>query len=168
MNPEQTHRPALREPLLWLVIGLPLAAVVAGILTLVIAIRAGGADALPDPVRRTAQIQQLDLGPDHLARDASLTGNLQIEADGRMRLQLDGEVAQAVLLLQLIHPADAAQDRQIALHRDAAAWSGSVSDIDTGHDWRLQLMSPDQGWRLHGRWHRGQRSIHLAPALEPK
>ena len=46
--PPAPHRPAWREPMVWLVTALPAAVLVAGISTLVIAIRAGGDDALPD------------------------------------------------------------------------------------------------------------------------
>src|SRR5690606_33199767 len=139
MNDDATQRPALREPLLWLVIGLPLAVVIAGFATLVIAIRAGGSDALPDPVRRTAQVQLLDLEPDRVARDEGISARLQLAADGRLRLAINGSDGDDVLLLQLIHPTDASQDRQVALTRDGMQWLGVLTDTDLGHDWRLQL-----------------------------
>jgi uncharacterized protein len=46
MNPIPSHRPAWREPMLWLVVGGPAAVVVAGIVTAFIAVR--GADPVLD------------------------------------------------------------------------------------------------------------------------
>ncbi|MEZ5439006.1 MAG: FixH family protein [Lysobacteraceae bacterium] len=165
MSHHDTERRAHREPLLWLVVGLPLAAVIAGISTLVIAIRAGGADALPDPVRRTAQVQQLDLTPDHIAaaeqRHATLRRN-----GAELSIELSPETTDPLLLLQLIHPTDAAEDRQLALTRDGDAWRGQLPDQLPENDWRLQLVPADGRWRLHGRWRSGSNEVELAPALD--
>ena len=73
-------RPWFREPLVWLVIGLPAMVVVAGVWTLVVAARAGGADSVPDTVRRTAQVQQADLGPDREAARLGLEAELAVDA----------------------------------------------------------------------------------------
>lgn len=80
-----SKRHPLREPMVWLLIGLPVAAVVAGIATVVISSRSGGNDAVIDPVERTAQIQTVELGPDERARALKLSAVLQV--DGR-RLRL--------------------------------------------------------------------------------
>lgn len=168
MNGDAHRRPAHREPLLWLVIALPLAAVTAGIATLVIAIRAGGSEALPDPVRRTAQVQQIDLTPDRIARDEGIHARLQLSEGKQLRLGLDGSDGESVLLLQLIHPSDARQDRQVALTRSGADWLGDLADTDMSHDWRLQLAPASQRWRLHGRWNGDGKVIELAPALGPE
>ena len=41
-----------REPMVWLVFGLPLASIVAGVTLVVIAVRSGGADTVSDQVQR--------------------------------------------------------------------------------------------------------------------
>ncbi|MEZ5464494.1 MAG: FixH family protein [Lysobacteraceae bacterium] len=162
---EARPRPALREPMLWLVAGLPVVVVIAGFATLAIAIRAGGADALPDSVRRTAQVQQIDLGPDRVARDEGLHAEFSWNDDGSLRLAINAVDASHTLLLQLIHPSDAAQDRQLALTPEAAFWTGTLPKGAEGHDWRLQLSPADRRWRLHGRWRAGESSARLEPAL---
>ena len=158
-------RPALKEPLLWLVIALPLAAVIAGIATLAIAVRAGGSEAVPDPVRRTAQVQQLDLAPDHIARNEGISARLVLEADGQLQVGVVPDQSADVLLLQLIHPTDAEQDRQVALTRHDATWRAVLPVTDLSHDWRLQLAPADGRWRLHGRWTKASKAVELTPAL---
>ena len=67
LTPESTPRPWWREPYVWMVIGGPLAVVVAGIATVVIAVRN------PDPVlqeRRTGSAAQL---PAQKARNHAAT-----------------------------------------------------------------------------------------------
>ena len=53
----------VREPMMWLVVGLPIAAVVAGVALIVISLRSGSVDAVIDPVERTAQMQVSRTGP---------------------------------------------------------------------------------------------------------
>ena len=46
-----------RNPVLWLVLGIPALTIVAGVWTLMVAAGNSAVDADPDPVRRTAQVQ---------------------------------------------------------------------------------------------------------------
>jgi hypothetical protein len=161
-------RAAWREPMLWLVFGLPFAVVVAGIATLLIALRAGGADVVPTTVRRTAQIQVEELAADREALRLALAGDLIWQPDtGALRLQLRGLSlpADAELRLHLTHPRDAAADRELRLVRGGDAWHGR---LDPGLDlrWNLELVPPDARWRLAGRWERGMRSVALRPRLQ--
>ena len=55
MNPRPPSK--WRNPVMWLVVGLPGIAVVAGIGMIVVASRGGSNDAIPESVRRTAQVQ---------------------------------------------------------------------------------------------------------------
>ena len=66
--PAANTRPFWKEPMVWLVWGLPLASVVAGLWLVVTAVRAGGADPVIDDVQRVSQIQTTDLGPDEALR----------------------------------------------------------------------------------------------------
>ena len=77
--------------MVWLVVALPLASVVAGIALLVIAARSGSNDAVADPVQRTAQIQVADLGSDALARQLRLTAILRTDANLVEVLPVTGE-----------------------------------------------------------------------------
>ena len=56
-----------RQPLVWLVVGLPAVAVVALVWMVFIAAGPGSTDSVDPAVKRTAQIQVADLGPDATA-----------------------------------------------------------------------------------------------------
>ena len=71
--------------MVWLVFGLPALVVVAGISTLVIAIKHRDGGEVTDQVQRTAQIQQTDLGPDARAGAMGLRVLLR-ERDGRIEV----------------------------------------------------------------------------------
>lgn len=159
------QRPPWREPMLWMVVALPAAVVAAGIATLVIAIRAGGSDAIPDAVRRTAQIQVADLGADARAQALRLSAILRV--DGRLIevLPVSGNFARSQpLQLALRHPTRATDDRELQLAPGDNGWL-VAQDIDRDHDWRLELGPRDGNWRLRGRLPRDQDAVRLSPAL---
>jgi len=169
MNERHERRPAWREPMVWLVAGLPLASVIAGIGLLVIASRSGGSDSIADPVRRTAQIQTADLGPDALARQLQLSAVVRIDDAGNVQLlPVSGQFRRdASLRIALRHPTRADLDRDLLLRPDATGWIASAR-IGVGHDWNVQLSPQDGQWRLQGRVPRGQRAAHLGPALSER
>ncbi len=172
MTQPSPSRPWYREPLVWLVIGLPAMVVVAGAWTLAIAIRAGGADAVPDPVRRTAQVQQADLGPDREAARLGLAATLAVDAgSGALRVELQGPAADAqpaLLWLELRHPTRA-EDHRLPLARAGQAWQGRLPAAEGAaaipHDWILRLAPDGDGWRLAGRLEAGGASAGLRPAV---
>ena len=102
-----SERRALREPMVWLMIGLPAASVVAGLMLVATAVRSGGADEVTDAVRRTAQIQVSELGPDAQAEAMKLSAVLSIDKAATRILPVSGEfVRSEALLLTLSHPTD--------------------------------------------------------------
>ena len=160
-------RPAAREPMLWLVVALPVFAVVAGIATLVLALRSGGADAVPSQVRRTAQIQVADLSADQLALRAKLRATLQVDVGtGALELRLLGAAASPppTLRLDLVHPLHAEADRSLILVASGSTWHGRIDPART-HAWNLRLVSIDASWRLIGRLEREAAQATLRPAL---
>jgi len=160
-----TERRALREPMVWLMIGLPAASVVAGLLLVATAVRSGGADEVTDDVRRTAQIQVSELGPDALAESMKLSAVLSLDKGTTQVLPVNGEfVRNEALLLTLSHPTDSTQDRQMTLEPSELGWR-AAAETGTGNDWIVQLAPVDGRWRLRGRLEAGQRAAHLGPAL---
>lgn len=155
-----------RNPALWLVIGLPLLSIVAGISLLTIATRAGGLDASPDEVRRMAQIQQTDLGPDYRAMQMNLSAVLR-EQDGAVYLNpVTGNFPRAAMTLHVRHPTRAADDRELLLlPQDDGQWKAELV-LDASHDWNIELAAADGAWRLHGRLPAGQQAVRLAHAFD--
>jgi hypothetical protein len=159
-----THRPAWREPMVWLTAGLPAASVVAGLLLVVTAVRAGGADEVDASVQRRAQIQLSELGPDEAADRLQVAALVRLGADRVDVLPVSGPLPRTgTLVLTLSHPTDAAQDRRIELAPSAYGWQAAVA-IPTGHDWLLRLAPADGHWRVVGRMVRGAPT-RLGPAL---
>lgn len=172
------RRHPLREPMVWLLIALPLAAVIASIWLVVLSMRGGSIDSVADEVQRTGQIQTTDLGPDARAAELKLSAVLQSEggmlrvfpASGEFRL---GEPLQ----LRLLHPHEQDGDASLTLAPDDLGWHVKFI-ADPGHDWNLQLSDgfidgdvagdskTDGSWRLRGRLPQGQHAAHLGPALD--
>lgn len=158
------ERSPLREPMVWLMIGLPAASVIAGIALLVVAVRSGGADTVIDNVRRTAQMQVTELGPDARAQSMNLSAVLRLGAAIDV-LPVNGQFARnQPLILTLSHPTDATQDRQLLLQPTELGWR-IASDVRASHDWIAQLEPADRQWRVRGRLKAGQRAVHLGPTL---
>lgn len=156
--------PAWREPMLWLVFGLPATSVVAAFILIAAATGPGANDASSDIVRRTSQIQESDLTPDLAARELGLAMHLRVD-ESVVELRPVGHVpAEAPLQLTLSHPTQAARDVHLALQPVAGLWRADVR-IDASHDWNLRLVAADGAWRIAGRLPRGERSALLAPAL---
>jgi hypothetical protein len=155
-----------RNPALWLMVGLPLAAVVAGIATVVIAVRAGGSDAIPDDVRRTAQVQTVELGPDERAAERRLSAVLSVQEDAVDVLVATGDFDRSKpLTLSLQHPVDGQQDLALVLRPNARGGWSAPHALDGGHAWRVQLSDAAGTWRLLARLPAGQRGVLLRPAL---
>jgi len=158
-------RPFWKEPMVWLVWGLPLASIVAGVGLVVTAVRAGGADAVIDDVQRVSQIQTTDLGPDERAAQHRLSAIVQVRADHVELTAVTGEFErEAGLVLVMTHPTEAAQDLRLPLARTTTGWTASA-EIDTRHDWNLQLAPENGAWRIRGRLQKDTQASRLAPAL---
>ena len=159
------QRPPWREPMLWLVAGLPVASVVAGFALLVIASRSGSSDVVADPVQRTAQIQVSDLGPDARARQLGLSVVLRTDVNLVEVLPVTGTFARdRPLRLTLHHPARADADQTLLLQPATLGWRAAAR-VHGGHDWNARISPEGGAWRLQGRLPMGQRAAHLQSSL---
>ena len=154
-----------RMPVMWLVVGLPLASIIAGVGLVITAVNTGGADSVTDKVDRMSQIQTTDLGPDNQAQVLKLSAILRIDAGMVEVLPVTGEFKRnAPLRLSLEHPLQAQEDRMLELKPSVHGWQVEA-DIDETHDWRLQLTPADTQWRLKGRLPKQQYATRLAPSV---
>jgi hypothetical protein len=161
---DDRNRPFWREPMMWLVIGLPLASVVAGVILVSLATR-DSSDAVGDVVKRTAQIQVSDLSPDARARDLGLSAIIRVD-DGFIEvLPVTGGFDRAQpLRIVLRHPSLAASDVELQATPGDNGWRAE-STLVLDHDWKLELMPEGMAWRLQGRLPKGQRAAHVKPAF---
>lgn len=161
-------RPWYREPMLWLVLGLPAAVVVAGFLTLAIALRSGGADVASDPVQRIGKAQTLDLTADRVAARRGMRARLALSADTEaIELTPDGAGFDGDRLsLRLSHPTAASGDLSLDLLRvDDERFVGRLA-LPRDHAWNLQLTPAEGDWRLQGRLRRNALGADLVPAVD--
>lgn len=165
--PPVLARSPWREPMVWLVWGLPAVVVLASFTTLALAIRAGGADAVPVEVRRTAQIQVQSMHADARALQWQMRGRVSVQSDTgavAIALQATQEIHEPRLRLRLSHPADAAADQTLILVRSGDGWHGRIDPVRS-HAWNLELAPVHGGWRLGGRLAADQASTPLMPHL---
>lgn len=151
----------MRNPVVLVLLALPLATLAAGAATLWI-IGRGGLDAVGEPVRRTAQVQVRDWAEDEAARRLGLSAELTLEG-AEVRLRLRGNAPETDLVLHLEHPLEAARDRDLPLQPRGDGWTAPA--FDAGVHWRLALAPVGGGWRLVGRWEPGRTRTTLVPAL---
>ena len=161
---DDKKRPFWREPMMWLVLGLPAASVVAGVILVSLAAR-DSSDSVGDVVTRTAQIQVSDLSPDARARDLRLSAIVRVD-DGFLEvLPVTGDFErQGPLRLVLRHPTLAAEDLELRADPSDNGWRAEA-EPGLDHDWKLELMPEGMPWRLQGRLPAGQRAAHVKPAL---
>jgi hypothetical protein len=138
-----------RNPVLWLVIVLPLLAVAGSVASLLLA--AGGSDA-PLPERYHWEGSQLDDDDARLAVAASrgISATLGVDAAaGQCRVVLQGAVP-AELRLTLTHATLAGLDQHVVLQRTGDAYTGRCAPLGQGH-WWLELADADGSWLIRQR-----------------
>lgn len=153
-----------REPLMWLVVAVPLATVVAGFVTLFLAAR-GSDEVVRDDYRKAGLAVESEPGRDAAAAAAGAKARLQVDAgSGRLRATLvlqDGVIPDTLQLL-LTHATRADLDRLVTLRRDGPSHVGLTERLPAGH-WFVELGPPDRRWRLRGEFRGAVAELQLAP-----
>jgi hypothetical protein len=150
-----------------LVAAIPLATLFGGYLTLRLAYLPGSSDETPEPVTRTGQAQDVELGPDREAARRQLGVTLTIidrEIDAR---QVTGTALSVTpLQLRFVHPSHAGADRLVVLQPDGTGWQAQLPPLMAA-EWRLQLSDTDFHWRVVGRMPLHATQVELQSALSP-
>lgn len=157
-----------QQPIVWLMLVLVGAVVVGSVIMLVVAGDGDPIDPVPDPVQRTGQVQQADLGPDAAAAERKLAAIVRIDDEhGYVEvLPVSGNFDTTIgLRLRLHHPVHAEQDVALALAATSTGWRTDAKPA-VDHDWLIQL-EPASGelWRLRGRMPKGQLATQLRPSI---
>lgn len=164
-------RPATRwnsVPLMWFVVGLPLAVVVAGFVTLAIAIRSSDV-VVRDDFRKEGLAIYADPGRDAAAAALGAAAALTVDAaSGSIRVELSiarGQPPDALVVL-LSHATRAEYDRMVTLRLADGAYSGRTGALPPGR-WYVEITPPDRGWRLKGDFRDAAAAVRLtaSPAV---
>lgn len=163
----QTPKPWYREPWPWLLMLAPLAAVLMGVVMVVLAGRSDDGLVADDYYKRGLAINRT-LDRERRAAALHVSGRLEFSADRtRVRLHLgqDGDPPPA-LMLTLVHPTRAGMDQRVPLIRmSPGEFAGELRAPVAGH-WRLTLEDDDRRWRVSGAWHTLEDGVSLHPVGE--
>lgn len=150
--PPERHRtlPWYREPWPWVLFSLPLSAVLAGFVTLAIALKHDDGLVAEDYYKRgLAMNRRLALEQHAVALGLQARVNFE---EGRVIVQLSGAVDPGALRLRFVHPTRAANDREVAaMRRSARLYEASLPALRESR-WRVQLEDREGTWRLNGEW----------------
>ena len=151
----------------WFLIAIPGTAVVAGVITLFLALREPQSMVVDD-YARIGLATHRRLARDERAVALGLSGELVLSGDPPS-VAVTLAAAQPLdrpdlLRLTLAHPTKGDRDLRLELRRDGDAWRGSLPAAPTTRRY-VQLEPPDGGWRLAGELPAGERRLALsAPA----
>lgn len=170
MTAAPAGRPGTRwssVPLMWFVVGLPLAVVVAGFVTLAIAIRSSDV-VVRDDFRKEGLAIYADPGRHSAAAALGAAATLTVDAASGS-IQVDLSLAQGAqpdaLLVVLSHATRAEYDRMVTLRLADGSYAGRTAALPPGH-WYVEITPPDRGWRLKGDFRDAAAAIRLmAPAV---
>jgi hypothetical protein len=139
------------NPVLVLVIALPLLAVAGSFVSLALAVTRGDGEL---PKNYHWEGGALDRDDEQQARAARLGVGATLDIDpatGQCTLVLRG-AAPAVLRLTLAHPTVTSLDRQVLLYPSGDHYAAPCSTLPAAH-WWLELSDEQDGWLLRGRLH---------------
>jgi uncharacterized protein len=163
----QTPKPWYREPWPWLLMLAPLAAVLMGILMVVLAARSQDGLVADDYYKQGLAINRT-LDRERHAAALHVSGVLEFNADrtrAHLRLGEDGVLPPA-LLLTLVHPTRAGMDQRVTLVRTAPGeFTGELRAPARGR-WLLTLEDDDRSWRVTGTWRTADDRVLLRTGEE--
>ncbi|WP_243039009.1 hypothetical protein [Dyella sedimenti] len=157
-------RSTWREPMVWMLVGLPLASVFIGFALLFAAVRPGREDM--DMTSHATHVGKLlvTARPNAAAADIETEG-LVLRSKGDMieAVPMDGDFPRGgKLTLTLTSSDPAVGARTYQLSPSELGWRG-VGPVDGQHEWTVQLAPEGAAWLLHGHWTANARSIRLMP-----
>jgi len=153
------------EPWVWLLIALPMSAVIGGMITLYLAVTTSDGLVVDDYYKRGKAIN-MDLARDRAAASHGLRARLDLDpVNRRILLTLDSRdnLRPAQVRFSLLHPTRPGNDQVVLLQRAGEeGYAGTLREMQDGN-WYVQLEADD--WRLSGALQTPRDSvIVLSPA----
>jgi hypothetical protein len=156
-----------REPLVWMLIAIPLSAVIMGVVMMTLAIQSYSGLVVDDYYKKGKQINRV-LARDKLAYELGLAAALSIHASG-IEIRFDPGVSVIPgerIELKLVHATRPGLDRQLFFdNRNLRLLESPLNMLGPGR-WNLILQTPD--WRLTGSLqYPDQSGAQLLPNYSP-
>ncbi|MFK7964848.1 MAG: FixH family protein [Burkholderiaceae bacterium] len=150
----------------WALIGIPGAAVVAGIVMLTLAINGADSLVVGDYYKQGKAINER-IARDQKAADLGLNALVSAGESGmKLRLTGQGEHLPPVLSAKLVHIASASLDQSLSFARMPGGEYLASTSMPTRGYWRLHLEDPDGQWRLVSSKFKGEPDANLK--LQPR
>ncbi len=156
MKTAEQHSPWYKEPMVYLVAGIPLLAIIWGFVMLKLAL--SGQDSLvSDSYYKDGVSYTENMEADKKAERLQVVADVVFTAD-EIRLTLDGYFDEKpdTLTLQMIHPTLETRDMSVMLQKMSDGSYAGVNELVLPERRHLWLQSPVQGWRV--------RATHLIEA----
>ena len=157
-------QPWHREPWPWILMAGPALVIVAGFVTLWLAIASDDGLVAEDYYKRGLAINQT-LHRGQAARELGLSATVAFdEAAGTATVSMTGGAnLPAVLSLRLVHPTRAVADQTLPLHRTGAGQYVAALDAPVGGRRVVLIEDAARQWRLTGEAAGGQTGVSLLP-----
>lgn len=158
-------QPWYHEPWPWLLMSGPAAVVVAGFVTLWLALASNDGLVADDYYKQGLAINQTLLRDETAAALGLRAEGTLNPADSRLRLVLAGRYpAENALRLRIAHPTRAGLDQTVVLNQvESGVFESRLPPLMAGR-WLLTLENPERTWRLSGEWQVRQTNSFI---LEP-
>lgn len=156
-------RPWYREPWPWLLMLAPLAAIIMGIVMVILAGRSNDGLVADDYYKRGLAINQT-LDRVERARAMGIGATVVFNPQRtRVRVTTEGSTGDD-LTLRFVHPTRAGMDQAVRLARiGPGLYEGGVEPLPAGQ-WHLSLEDGAGAWRITGSWPAGKGAAQLQPA----
>ena len=158
-----TPRPWYREPWPWLLMAGPLAVVLAGIATTVLAVTSFDGLVADDYYKQGLGINRA-IARDAQAKALGLTASVQFDpSHSRVRVVLPAHAAPATVSLSLVHPTRPDADQSVALARaEDGTYAGTLRPPQA-RVMQVRLEDGRRKWRLAGTWATKDDGLTLEP-----
>jgi hypothetical protein len=152
MTLDLSDRPWWKEPMVWLIVGLPATAVVASIATYFIAAHDPDSLVRADYRKEGFALVEKTTQADRLAAELGLVARMAVN-NGKLELDLKSrlDTVPARVSLTIIHPTQESQDIHLLLEPSGAgSYVATAPDVGSGK--RILVLEPeDRAWRITGR-----------------
>jgi len=153
-----------QEPLVWMLIAIPLSAVIMGVVMITLAIQSFSGLVVDDYYKKGKQINRV-LARDQLAHELGLAATFSIDAAGGIKIRFDPGVSVIPgerIELKLVHATLPGLDQQLFFDNNNIRLLESPLQLPGRGRWNLILQTPD--WRLTGSLqYPDQRNAQLLP-----
>lgn len=164
MHALNSATPWYREPWPWLLMSGPAIVIVAGFVTLYLAISRADPMVVDNYYKEGLAINRV-LERDRMASAKAYRAQVLVSNDRkRLRVQLQGNDAlPAQLRLHFIHPTKGGLDREVLLQQTQPGWYEGSVQLAPSVRWDVELGDLQRQWRLSADWYPSDATFTLEP-----